>query len=226
MTINGGGAGVINNPGTGAAASAYVPGNNLPYLGSTLADWDTITIGLYTFTGCKITIDGTPEYKVDCVSPAGTDGASLKPKGYVAAKLGITVEIFSNLDNTNDPDALVEEWFRLIAAYRPIPGKTILAPVTIDHPLLKKYRMSRFLILATPFPKSNGYQSWEARLGVQEYFPKPKDAGTQKPSAVTGDSVYNGNLTGANAATPAAATGGEPGGGEYTADPSTNNTNP
>lgn len=166
-------------------------GSSTPYFGTTVGDWDTIKIGAILFTGTKIVISGAPQYKLDSASPPGMDGARQTPKGYVPAKLKIEIDLWWDVD-TGSPT--MNAWALVIGMYKPKPGKTKLGPVTIDHPLLRMYGMSRFYILATPFPRPTGAQSFVGELGVEEYFTQPKKTGT-KTSTLIGNTVYAGQLT-------------------------------
>lgn len=162
-----------------------VTGDATPYFGSTIGDWDTITIGPLVFGRTKIVIEGGAEYKIDVKPAPGLDGASEKLIGYEPAKISVTIEIWN--------DDLMAGWAKLVSIYKPKPGKTKPVPVTVDHPLLRMYSVSRFYVTATPLPKALGNQSYEGRLMLLEYFDQPKTSGKQAP-AITGSTVFTGDI--------------------------------
>lgn len=162
-----------------------VTGNSTPYYGTTVGDWDTITIGPFVFANTKIVLDGAPEYKIDVAPAPGTDGARETPIGYVPAAISVTVELWN--------DALMSGWALLVGAYKPKPGKTKPVPVTVDHPLLRMFNLSRFYVKVTPIPKAMGNQTYEGRLALLEYFAAPKASGKQPP-LVTGATVFTGDI--------------------------------
>jgi hypothetical protein len=151
--------------------------------GTTVEDWESITIAGYLFAQTKVTVDGLPSIKLESANAPGTDGARQTYQGYLPSPLTISVLLWT--------DDLVKQWKSMIATVRVKPSKTAPAPVVISYPTLAWYGLSKFEIVKTPLPKFVGPQQLEGRLELVEYFPKPKASGKQKPKLSDQPTIFD-----------------------------------
>jgi hypothetical protein len=146
----------------------------LPYWDDDPEAWDTLILGKVTMPGVWEVEDGDVKRMLEIKKAPGRDGATVKDQGYENGTFRIMGQICG-----------AEMFAQLQAALVTLKATTkgkVRPPVEIRHPQLLLLGITQVNIVKIDvLRRDNGIGT--QTITVLEYIPKPKNAGTKKPSS-------------------------------------------